>query len=171
MATNDSLTIDQIRTAPSDKALFALLSTELERRLPDRSDLDSFVQELQHLPRGLRAMAATYDLDVSMALDDLGWHFGNWHHKPLARETIAGLKELGAVRAAEIFEEAFRMAEHYWSQLGSESWHVWYSDSDPDKALHSLNIEMWSICNRSSDWGLMSYWLEYARRYPERLVG
>jgi hypothetical protein len=172
MTKNDSLTIEQIQTAPSDEALFELLSSELGRRLPGgRNDLDSFVQELQRFRQGLRAMAATYDLDVSMTLDDLGWHFGNWHHKPLARETIAGLRELEAVRAAEIFEDAFRLAEQYWFELGTNSWHKWYSDSDLEQSLASFNDEMWAICNRSSDFGLMSYWLEYARRYPERVVG
>jgi hypothetical protein len=61
-----------------------------------RRDDDSSVPELGFLPRGLRAKAATYELGVSLALDDLGWHFGNWRHLGLAQETLDGLGEHGA---------------------------------------------------------------------------
>jgi hypothetical protein len=37
-----------------------------------------------------------------MALDDLGWHFYNFHSRELAEETYRGLRELGADEAAEI---------------------------------------------------------------------
>jgi hypothetical protein len=32
-------------------------------------------------------MAATYELDVSLTLDDLGWHFGNWPDPALSEKT------------------------------------------------------------------------------------
>jgi hypothetical protein len=48
---------------------------------------------MRALPPGLRAMTAIYQLDVSMALDDLGWHFGNWPDRALREETLQGLKE------------------------------------------------------------------------------
>jgi hypothetical protein len=54
-----------------------------------------FLVELRRLPPGLRAMAATYELDVSLTMDDLGWHFGNWHSTELAQGTAHGqLKQL-----------------------------------------------------------------------------
>ena len=48
-------------------------------------------------------MAATFELDVSMALDDLGWHFGNWTHRGYCDETLHGLRELEAGEYTEMF--------------------------------------------------------------------
>jgi len=89
-----SLTIPQIRNTSSDEALLELLLGELKRLFPPslRSDPVVFLSRLQNAPAGLRTMAATYDLDVSMAMDDLAWHFINHHESlDLAEETLGGL--------------------------------------------------------------------------------
>src|SRR6266702_1383528 len=111
-----ALTEERIRACASDEELFKVLSGELHRRLPDEEgdDLGPFVERLRRLPRGLRAMAAIYQLDVSMALDDLGWHFANWHHRPHCEETLRGLRELEAHEAVEIFSSAYALAQPYW---------------------------------------------------------
>jgi hypothetical protein len=164
------MTIDAIRTSPSDDALYDLLAHELASRLPNpRRPTDAFVRELQMLPRGLRAMAATYELDVSLLSDDLGWHFGNWHHVGLAQETLEGLRELGAHRMAELFNSAFHLARGYWDELGSENWFNWYHGSALEKAVEPLNHEAYEI-RGSQPRGLFSYWLSYARQHPQRLV-
>src|ERR1700756_281944 len=97
------LTINGIRASRSDKQLFDKLTAELTRRLPIElhDDLSRFVQEIQSLAPGLRAMAATFKLDVSMALDDLGWHFANFHHREYCNETSRGLWELEAEEVAQ----------------------------------------------------------------------
>jgi len=59
--------------------LFSLLGRELKDRITTKRGSPEFVAEIKELPVGLRSMATTYELDVSLALDDLGWHFGNWH--------------------------------------------------------------------------------------------
>lgn len=69
-----------------DEAVFESLRKELERRMPMNRGSPEFLVELRRLPHGLRAMAATYELDVSLTMDDLGWHFGNWHSTELAEE-------------------------------------------------------------------------------------
>src|SRR5215831_11152567 len=97
-----SLTIEAIDSS-SDDELFALLGKELEKRISAKRGTPEFVSEIQRLPSGLRAMAATYELDVSLALDDLGWHFGNWHNEELAKETAQGLELLGAKDLADLF--------------------------------------------------------------------
>ena len=78
----------------SDEKLFKHLGAELTRTLgpgaTSGDDLDVFVRRLGQLPRGLRTMAATYELDVSMTLDDLGWHF--------ARVNQRASRLLGSVR-------------------------------------------------------------------------
>ena len=165
-----SLTIESLRATESDDALFQLLGAELERRLPDgRKADDHFVSQIRALPRGLRAMAATYELDVSLALDDLGWHFGNWHHLGLAEETLRGLRELGAARMAEVFDKAFAIAQEYWDRLGSEDWSDSYHGSALEESLGAVNDEAWKIWHESER-GLFAHWIAYARQFPERLI-
>ena len=164
-----TLRIQDVRRAESDDAIFEMLGCELERLLPKgRRACDEFVRELRRIPRGLRAMAATYELDVSLTLDDLGWHFGNWHHKGLAMETIEGLIELELPRLAEIFEFSFREAEKYWDELSFEDWMDWYHTSPLEPALDALNWEVWD--NRETEgYDIFAAWVRYARKYPERL--
>jgi hypothetical protein len=152
-----------------DVELADLLEQELARRLPDGTqETDAFVQELQRLPKGLRAMAATAELDASLAWDDLGWHFGNWHHAGLARETAAGLRELEAARMAEIFEASLTHAQPYWAELGSDAWMEWYPTSKLKAELEPLNDEAWKIWQANAD-GLVTYWIAYARRHADEL--
>src|SRR5258708_16159264 len=106
----------------SDEDLFSLLGHELEARITTKRGTPEFVAEIQRLPVGLRAMAATYELDVSLALDDLGWHFGNWHNEDLAEETARGLELLGAKELSDLFRKAFQIAKNYWTELGAENW-------------------------------------------------
>jgi hypothetical protein len=40
-------------------------------------------------------MAATHWLDISLTLDSITWHFGNFGEPGLVAETEAGLRELG----------------------------------------------------------------------------
>ena len=88
------LRIDQIKACPDD-ALLKLLGGELTERLgPSEGDnLDEFLTRLSRIPVGLRAMAAVYQLDVSLTLDDLGWHFANWHHRGYSEATLWALGE------------------------------------------------------------------------------
>jgi hypothetical protein len=56
-------------------------------------------------------MAATFELDVSMALDDLGWHFVNWTHRGFCDATLWGLRELEAGEYADMFVKALSQQE------------------------------------------------------------
>jgi hypothetical protein len=151
----------------SDDELFSLLGRELERRISAARGSPEFIAEIHKLPVGLRAMAATYELDVSLALDDLGWHFGNWHSIDMAQETARGLEELGAADLARIFREAFRIAQQYWTELGAEDWMDWYHGSPFETATKPLTEQARSICDKNQ--GIFKYWVDYARRYPERV--
>ena len=162
----------------SDKELLRQLSAELERRLPPdlHDDYELLVAAMRGLPRGLRAMAAIYRLDVSMAVDDLGWHFCNFHDRAFCDETQRGLRELEAVEAAEIFESARALVEPHWDEVGSrkviggEAFTEWYSNSGLERALAPLNRRLWAISERSPSYGLMQFWLDYARKYPARVL-
>jgi hypothetical protein len=172
-----SVSVQDINASSSDEHLFRQLSSELQRRLPPHlhDDYELLVPAIRGLPRGLRAMASTHRLDVSMALDDLGWHFYNFHHRAFCDETQWGLRELEAVEAAEIFESARALVEPHWDEVGSlraigwKAFADWYSDSSLERALAPLNGRLWAICGQSP-YGLMQNWLTYARRYPEKIA-
>jgi hypothetical protein len=162
------LTFDAIDSSSDDEVL-ALLGKELETRILVAKNAPEFIHEIRNLPVGLRAMAATHQLDVSLALDDLGWHFGNWHSAELAEETARGLEELGAADLARVFRDVFRIAQEFWPQLGAEDWMDWYHGSPFEKATDPLTEEARSILARKGGNGIFKYWVDYARRYPERV--
>jgi hypothetical protein len=164
MSTDSRVIID----AMSDDEVGTAIGQELDRRMPPQDDLDVYVASLRTLPVGLRSMAAIYQLDVSLALDDLGWHFGNWHHHGYAQETAAGLRVLGAQRAAELFEAAYAEALHHWDRLAAEDWMEWYHESPPEAAVDPLNREMWQLYPSSSG-GLLRLWVQYARAHSDVL--
>jgi hypothetical protein len=162
-----ALTIENIASS-SDEELFALLGKELEHRISAPRDSPQFLEQIRALPIGLRAMAATYELDVSLALDDLGWHFGNWHSMELAEETARGLDELEAGELAELFRQAFEIAKKYWNELGSDCWMGWYHGSDFETLTEPLTEKAWSILAGKKK-GIFHYWVGYARHHPERI--
>lgn len=166
----------QVQACDTDDELYKLLSAELMLRLPDGEgdDLDAFLATTRHMPVGLRAMAAIYQLDVSLTLDDLGWHFANWHHRGYCEETIWALRELEAVEQADIVATAYAAAQLYWDQIGAmaaydfQHFVKWYPDSDYEKATLPLTMRMWELQEVK---GLLAYWGSYARKYPDRLAG
>jgi hypothetical protein len=152
----------------SNEELFKLLGEELQRRLPLSPSSPEFLLALQGLPPGLRAMASTYELDVSLTMDDLGWHFGNWHSHPLAEETVLGLKELEATELASLFRKAYEHAKAHWESLGTDDWSDWYPGSTLEKELDPLNEAAYSLLEGKWN-GIFEYWVAYARKYPERI--
>jgi hypothetical protein len=171
-----SLNLIEIKSAKLDGDLFKMLSSELQLRLPEsvQVDYNNSTILIRNLPRGLRAMAATHRLDVSMAMNDLGWHFFNFYHREFCDETMRGLFELEAVEAGEIFKQAWALVEPHWEKLGQlkdspKMFADWYVSSKLEASMKPLNARLWKICSESSDYGLMQYWLTYARKYPERL--
>ena len=174
-----ALTVAQIQSAKSDDDLFNLLTAELNRLFPRESRRDHivFLSKLQTAPPGLRAMVATYDLDVSMALDDLAWHFANHYDVDLNDETLRGLRELGAVEAADLLAQAYAIIEPFWDGLGEivagkhpEGTHEWFDETGIQERIDPLNDRMWKLINQRREYGLMHYWIDYARRHPQQCV-
>ena len=171
-----ALTIDQIRNVNSDEALLDLLLTELRCLFPPerREDPIVFLSFLQAAPQGLRAMATTYDLDVSMALDDLAWHFVNHHSsQDFAEETILGLRELGAAEAAEIFAAAFAIIQPFWVELEnvpSEEAHAWLDSTGIQGRIDPLTQRLWDLLKQQPSNSLMDYWGAYARKNPQHCL-
>ena len=155
-----------------DDEILAQLSAALEMRLADapKGDLARFLAGIRALPVGLRAMAATHELDVSMALDDLGWHFANWHNLELCEETSRGLWELEATEPAMLFDDARRLTVPYWEAIGQdlEGFKSWYLASELRTELEPLNERLYDHLEALPH-GLFQYWITYARKYPGRL--
>ncbi len=181
-----SLSVSQIISARTDEEIINLISADLNARLPEeiRENDDALLRAMQQLPRGLRAMAAIHRLDVSVALDDLTWHFYNNYSQDFARETLSGLRELGAFEEAEIFERALSLVRPHWEKIGElreqrktdespealNDWYNCYESSGVAAEMLPLDKRLWEICAASPGNSLLSYWASYARKHPERLV-
>lgn len=170
-----ALTLQAIEAA-DDEQLFRLISGALEDLFPDsiKNDPERFLAALETAPRGLRAMAGIYDLDVSLALDDLAWHFGNHSDERFLRETAAALTELEAFEAAQMFVSAWEIVKPFLPEIHDGSKISDFNDYLERTGIQSrvdpLNERMWAICKKCGRNGLLQYWLSYARKYPQRCL-
>lgn len=171
------LTIEQIRAAENDAALFDLLYSELDQRLPNgfREDWDSYALRLEQLPRGLRAMAGIYFLNLSMAMDDLAWHFINQNDERELAETLAGLRELEMSEIANYFEKMWIFFKPHLHELqardfAGKEFHEWLNEIGAQELANPMNKIIWDYCKKHREHRLLTGWLTYARKYPERCV-
>jgi hypothetical protein len=118
------LSLADIQNEKDDERLFKLLTSALNELFPPdvQNDQNQFVIALTNAPSGLRAMAGIFDLDVSMSLDDLAWHFGNHNDERFLQETVASLRELEALEAADIFLSAWEIVKPYLPEIRSKDW-------------------------------------------------
>jgi len=128
----------------------------------------AFAEEIWHLPPGLRAMAATHHLDVSLTLDDIGWHFLNFGHPSHVNETELGLRELGLPDVADMFREAYALVGPHLPEIrrpGGDYYAV------IEQAGYAKRIDELSSQARTSlgDQGIYQHWAAYARHHPERV--
>ena len=134
----------------------------------------SFAANIALLPPGLRAMAATHWLDISLTLDSITWHFGNFGEPHLVAETEAGLRELGLHELASCFVEA---SDLMIPLLG----HRTEADGDPYQILEHAGLKTRGeeVDKRASALGnlapdksaIYEAWIRYTRQYPERVFG
>jgi hypothetical protein len=168
------LSASAIAGAKSDEELYGLLAAELTRRIGSGpgSEIEAFLGSVRALPVGLRAMAAVYELDVSLTLDDVGWHFANWYSRELANETLAGLLELQAFSHAEVFAAALEVTCKHWGFVGSAAFKEQYFGSPLELELRPLNERLCVLQGFRDAPGrtILSYWAPYARKHPERVI-
>ena len=171
------MTLVEIQNTKDDEELFQLLSSALGENFPPhlQDDRDQLYAALLAAPRGLRAMAGIYDLDVSITLDDLAWHFGNHNDERFLQETVNGLRELEAIEAAALFAAAWEIMKPYLPEMRSldsttENPHDYLDRNGIQLKIDPLNDDMWAIHKACGEYGLMQYWLTYARKHPERCV-
>jgi hypothetical protein len=138
------------------------------------SEDGSFAATLESLPSGLRAMAATHWLDISLTLDSITWHFGNFGEPHLVAQTEAGLYELGLNDLALCFREAKELMLPLLAQRTE-------ADGDPDEILArkglsavagELNRRSWDMDDLGPGKSLIyDAWIRYTRQNPERVFG
>lgn len=156
------------------------LKEEIEKLLTARATGDPyaadgiFAANIALLPAGLRAMAATHWLDISLTLDSLTWHFGNFGEPQLVAETEAGLLELGLSELALCFVEAKELMVPLLAQRTE-------ADGDPYEILDraglrtradELDRRAWALDNLGPGKSVIyEAWIRYTRQHPARVFG
>ncbi len=118
-------------------------------------------------------MAATHWLDVSLALDSLTWHFGNFGEHALVTQTEEALLELDLNDLAGIFREAADLMRPFVDQMSPEH--------PPDELLEKAGLmergreidrKAWDLSKSSTgDSAIYEAWVAYVREHPERVFG
>lgn len=158
--------------ASLQEELLKLLTT---RAVGDPYSADgSFAKSIASLPPGLRAMAATHWLDMSLTLDSMTWHFGNFGEPQMVAETEAGLRELGLHELALCFVEAKELMVPLLANRTE-------GEGDPYEILEQagLSARADELDERASTLGnlgpdksaIYGAWVRYARQHPERVFG
>ena len=154
------------------------LMKDLEQLLTARvsgnpySEDGSFARSISLLPPGLKAMAATHWLDISLTLDSITWHFGNFGEPGLVAETEAGLRELGLHELARCFVEARDLMAPLLAKRTE-------ADGDPYEILERAGLRelgdeidrrAWAADGRKpGESAIYKAWIRYARQYPVRV--
>lgn len=164
--------------ALSDEALFEKICSLWTNRVPGLanpySNDGSYAAAISSLPIGLRSMAATHHLDLSLTLDDIGWHFLNFGELSFVRETESGLRELGLQDVADWFRESHEIVAPLRAEINEIG--------DYYECLRNhgqlSRIEELTQLARGKDTGsgpealrscIYSAWVKYARQSPERV--
>jgi hypothetical protein len=158
-----------------DEGLLEEIQATLTSRVqgdPYSSD-GSFSQNLSSLPKGLRAMAATHWLDISLTLDSITWHFGNFGEPALVAQTEEGLLELGLDELAWVFREARILMAPFIDQMSPEQ--------PPDELLEKAGLgesgdridrKAWELADLGTGKSaIYDAWIRYARSSPELVFG
>jgi hypothetical protein len=156
------------------------LMSELRKLLTSKavgnpySDDGKFAACIASLPPGLRAMAATHWLDISLTLDSITWHFGNFGEPGLVAATEAGLRELELHQLADCFVEAKELMTPLLAQRTE-------ADGDPYDILERTGLtkrgeEIDQRADALDDLEpgesvIYKAWIRYTRKYPVRVFG
>lgn len=151
--------------------IFAILTSRVQGD-PYSSD-GNYARNLSSLPRGLRAMAATHWLDISLTLDSLTWHFGNFGEPALVAQTEEGLRDLGLTDLASVFREAAALMTPFIDQMSPE--HLpdeLLKNAGLDERGRDLDNKAWKLLEAGSDKSaIYAAWVRYAREHPEQVFG
>jgi hypothetical protein len=138
------------------------------------SEDGAFALNLASLPPWLRAMAATHWLDISLTLDSITWHFGNFGETHLVSETEAGLRELGLQELAVCFSEAKELMVPL--LIGRTEADGDFNDiverHGVEKAVEDIDGRAWALADIGPGRSVIyEAWIRYPRQHPESVFG
>lgn len=149
------------------------LLTEKVKESPYGTD-SALSREIAALPRGLRAMTATHWLDLSLTLDSITWHFGNFGEPGLVAQTEEGLRELGLDALADCFAEAKALMLPLLAERSDddEDLHDFIRRLGLEDQTDALDQKADSVCDQAmGDSMIYNAWVRYARLHPELVFG
>ena len=150
--------------------IFSALSKSVSSLADPYSDDGSYAAAIATLPTGLRAMAATHHLDVSLTMDDIGWHFLNFGEAGLVRETESGLRELGLDDVADCFAEAHAIVDPLKAQIkGADDYYACLEDRGLMARIDDLTEKASKRQPTLNDSPIFAAWVKYARAHPEKV--
>jgi hypothetical protein len=125
---------------------------------------------ITRLPSGLRAMAATHYLDISLTIDDIGWHFLNFGEPGLVRETVSGLRELGLDDIADYFMEAYSIVNPLRPEIKkANDYYELLESRGLMKRINELTHKALAKQPQLSGSPIYAAWIKYARLHPEKV--
>ena len=108
---------------------------------------------------------------MSLSLDSITWHFGNFGEPGLVVETEAGLMELGLVGLAWCFHEAKELMTPLiseWAEIGD--YDVMLKRKGVEQFAEELDRKAIALHNTASGKSaIYEAWIRYARQHPERV--
>ena len=114
-------------------------------------------------------MAATHHLDISLTLDDIGWHFLNFGERQFVRETDMGLRELGLDDMAQWFSEACAIVNPLRPEIASgDEYYDCLVRHGQMARIDELRRKARSERGTSR---IYDAWVKYARKHPEKVFG
>ena len=172
---------DQVLSKPDDElleALFALLQVRAQGASAYGED-GSYAALIRTLPVGLRAMAATHWLDLSLTLEDIGSHFLNFGEQGLVQETILGFRELGLLEFEPPFVEAFNLIHPIRHEVNGDNFDDYLETHGQAQRIQELNARIQELnarpgefvkqCDQVKDSAIYGAWIKYARAHPENV--
>jgi len=125
-------------------------------------------------------MGATHWLDISLTLDSITWHFGNFGEPGLVAQTEEGLLELGLPELAACFHEAaeFMMPLLHQRISNEEDLYQLLERMGLRDVSEEVDRRAWALAwpgrgtsRRRGRSLIYKAWVRYARTHPERVFG
>ena len=154
------------------KEIFSLLGKSVSTAADPYSDDGSYAAAIASLPTGLRAMAATHHLDVSLTMDDIGWHFLNFGEPGLVRETEAGLRELGLHNIGDYFMEAHAIVSPLKAEIkAADDYYDCLESRGLAARINELTDKASTTQPTVDGSPIYAAWIKYARGHAENVFG
>ena len=152
------------------KQLEALLTARVVGDPYDRSG--ELAGNLRTLPRGLRSMGATHWLDISLTLDSVTWHFGNFGEPGLVAVTEEGLRDLELFELADCFHEAAELMMPLEKTRGTKGINEMLEEAGVVERADELNRRAWELAPDGVDDSVIyNAWIKFTRAHPEQVFG